>query len=114
MIVLLSPKNFTARALFLLEAVFADGREHSCDPDQAKGRLTGVGLWAINDGGQDAQYPKREKGNGVFDVHARVSNDVRNARDQEKDSRSHTNEKEEYATPEKSLLIHEQRSPFVR
>jgi len=30
-----SPKDFTARASFLSEAVFADSREHGLDPDQA-------------------------------------------------------------------------------
>src|SRR5258708_3631823 len=76
-------------------------------------RLFGACCWAINDRGKDTQHPERESGDGVFDVHGRVGNNVRNSRDQEKDPRSHTHQKQQDAPPEKCLLFHEQRSPLL-
>src|SRR5713101_2993610 len=83
-------------------------------PTRRKQRLFSACCWAIDDRGKHTQHTERESGDGVFDMHGRVGNNVRNARDQEEDPRGHTHQKQQHATPEKRLLIHEERSPFVR
>ena len=63
-------------------------------PIRPQMRLLSACCWAIDDRGKDAQHPERESGDGMFDMHGRVGNNVRNTRDQEKDPRSHTHQKQ--------------------
>src|SRR5258708_16130838 len=82
-------------------------------PVRLQMRLFTACSWAIADRGKDPQHPDRASSDGVFDMHVRVGNNVRNSGDQEKDPRSYTHQKQQDAPPENGLLLHEQRAPLL-
>src|SRR5690349_8818950 len=61
---------------------------------------------AIDEGNQNADHCQPEKGDGVLHMHIRVCNDVRDIRNEEKHSQSHTHDCDKDAEIEECRVLH--------